>query len=167
MMDAASEAKLTFVNPQLARKVESLAEMMELAGNPIKVMTAFRSWGEQQKLWLQGRDSQGNVTNAGLVVTHAPPGHSWHEYGLGVDCAPISLLEVKNWAPDSPLWPEMGAKGESLGLTWGGRWHTPDRPHFQLTGCFPVSPNDEVRQIFLAAGMDEVWKEAGLFEVST
>jgi hypothetical protein len=57
----------------------------------------------------------------------------------------------------------MGSIGKSLGLFWGGDFqHNPDEPHFQLTGKFPVSPNDEVRQIFLQAGMSAVWREAGL-----
>jgi len=28
-------------------------------------------------------------------------------------------------------WEEIGLIGESCGLVWGGRWKSPDRPHFQ------------------------------------
>lgn len=157
-MDSGSEAKLQLVCPALALKIVSLAEMMELAGEPIRVEQGLRSWAEQAKLWRQGRDDLGEI------VTHAPPGHSWHELGLAVDCCPISLLTTPNWSPESPIWEDYGSKAISLGLFWGGNFiHAPvDRPHVQLTGTFPASPNDEVRQIFLTQGIEAVWREAGL-----
>jgi peptidoglycan L-alanyl-D-glutamate endopeptidase CwlK len=31
-----------------------------------------------------------------------------------------------------PDYDEAGQIGESVGLEWGGRFSTPDRPHFQL-----------------------------------
>ena len=37
-----------------------------------------------------------------------------------------------NWDASDPLWQEIGALGESLGLTWGGRWTVRDLGHFQL-----------------------------------
>ena len=35
----------------------------------------------------------------------------------------------KNEIPD---YKEAGKVGESIGLTWGGRWKKPDYPHFQI-----------------------------------
>jgi peptidoglycan LD-endopeptidase CwlK len=170
-MDEMSESRLALgVNPQLAHKIRVLAKMQAEEEEPIKVITAFRNWHDQQRLWQQGRDGEGNIINEAIVVTYAPPGHSWHELGLAVDCCPIVLLAVKGWDPRNPMWKRLGENGESLGLTWGGRWRdhlghpNPDLPHFQLTGKFGVSPNDEVRQLFLEAGAMQVWKEAGLFD---
>lgn len=163
-MTAADEVKLSFVCPQLAAKIRTLAEMMEVGSSePIEVVQAFRSWGQQQKEWAQGR------TAPGPIVTNAPPGHSWHEFGMAVDVCPVSLTSTPNWSPESPIWINLANKGKSLGLFWGGDFiHCqPDQPHFQLTGKFPVSPNDEVRQIFLNAGMVELWAEAGLFDTGT
>ena len=156
-MDSESEAKLQLVCPVLAFKVQSLAEMMELAGEPIQVVQGFRSWAEQAKLYRQGRGDPGEI------VTNAPPGHSYHEFGLAVDCCPVSLLSTPNWSPESPIWEDYGSKAKSLGLFWGGDFvHLPDRPHVQLTGRFPVSPDDESRQIFLSEGQEALWREAGL-----
>lgn len=66
-------------------------------------------------------------------------GVSWtmkskHLTGDAIDLAPRCLLSEKNWAPYSPLWECLGAMGESLGLTWGGRWKGKkcDRPHFEI-----------------------------------
>lgn len=131
---------------------------MELAGEPIEVIRGFASWADQQKEFDQGR------ITPGPIVTHAPPGHSWHEFGLALDACPVSLRATKNWSPESPIWKDFGNKAKSLGLFWGGDFiHVPpDRPHMQLTGIFPVSPTDEVRQIFRNKGMMAVWQAAGL-----
>src|ERR1035438_318645 len=99
-MTSQDEAKLSFVNPMLASKIRSLAEMMDLAGNPIKVITALRTWADQAKLYAQGR------TVPGQIVTDSPPGYSWHEMGLACDVAPISLLAETGWEPNNPLWPD-------------------------------------------------------------
>lgn len=160
-MTPADELKLSLICPQLASKIRQLAGMMALVGEPITVEVGLRSWAEQQKLYNQGR------TTPGPIVTDAPPGHSWHFCGLAADLAPMNLVTQPNWDPANPEWGDMGAKAESLGLTWGGEFHhRPDKPHLQLTGSFPVSPTDEVRQIFLNVGMMGVWVEAGLFTLS-
>lgn len=113
---------------------------------------------------MTGRDENGHVMDAKALVTWAPPGHSWHEFGMAVDCVPTSLLAKPNWDPGSPAWDIYGAKAESLGLTWGGNWSAGkvDRPHVQMTGKFPVSPTDEVRLVWRHVGMEGVWVEAGL-----
>jgi soluble lytic murein transglycosylase-like protein len=45
------------------------------------------------------------------------------------------VVPLTDGQPDwnSPHWERLGELGESLGLTWGGRWNTrTDRPHFEL-----------------------------------
>lgn len=154
-MESVSEAKLSLVNPELARRVRQLETLF---GGELVVVQGLRSWAEQQAIWLKGRDAQGNVVDASRIVTNAPPGHSWHEFGLAVDCVPRILINEPNWAPDDALWVRYGSCAETAGLVWGGRWKRPDRPHVQYTGKFPVSPNDEVRQAFLTGGTAEVWQ---------
>lgn len=163
-LESISIARLSLINPQLSLKAYTLAEMMELAGYPIRYVQGLRTWGEQQKLWQIGRDEKGNVVDETIVVTHAPPGHSWHEYGMAVDAVPLVLIDKPGWDPKSTIWQVYGNKVEALGLTWGGSWseRKRDLPHAQMTGSFPVSPTDEVRQIFHAVGMKGVWVEAGL-----
>ena len=155
-MDPLSLARLAPLNPEFARRILVLSDLQNAAGEPIKVAQAFRSWADQQKEWNQGR------TTPGPIVSNAPPGHSWHEFGLAADVCPIRLLTVKGWGPADPAWAAMGARGKRLGLFWGGDFvHCPpDRPHFQLTGIFPVSPDDEVRQIITQYGMAAVWQAA-------
>jgi peptidoglycan L-alanyl-D-glutamate endopeptidase CwlK len=163
-MDTASEAKLQLVHPQLAGKVRQMADQLALSGVTIKVTQGLRSWNEQLAIWQKGRDSDGNVVDSKAVVTHAAPGHSWHNLGLAVDVAPFAD-NTPDWSLNHPVWKRIEAVGESLGMVAGAEFRSfPDWPHFQLTGVFPVSPNDEVRQIFKEGGISAVWNESGLQE---
>jgi len=163
-MDATSEIRLQSVCPSLADKVRSVdAEYQrQTDGDHLEVVQGLRSWTQQQTLWLKGRDANGKIIDESKVVTNAPPGHSWHEFGMSVDTVPRSLLPLMGWCPESLLWTVVTKIAESYGLTCGACWIHKDLPHLQLTGKFPVSPTDEVRQIFKDAGMTAVWREAGI-----
>lgn len=91
----------------------------------LAITSGRRSSAEQAALYAQGR------TTPGPIVTHAPPGTSFHETGRAFDVAPVDVLGRPYW-PESPaLWAELGELGEAAGLKWGGRWQWPDRPHFE------------------------------------
>lgn len=70
-------------------------------------------------------------------------GHSWitrskHQDGLAIDIAPYSVWQLHGddklqWSADDPVWQQIGAIGESLGLKWGGRWTQKDLGHFEMT----------------------------------
>jgi peptidoglycan LD-endopeptidase CwlK len=153
-MDNLSEARLEVLCPPLADKIRQLALM--IAEEPIRVTQGLRSWAEQNALYQQGR------TTPGKIVTEAPPGHSWHEFGLAVDVAPFDAEGKPDWNETHPVWQKLITAGESLGMYSGDEFKRHDDPHFQLTGRFPVSPTDEVRQIFANVGVYGVWVEAGL-----
>jgi hypothetical protein len=154
MMDATSQARLKDVQPKLADKVYILAQALELEGVHIRVTQGLRTWADQARLYGQGR------TSVGPVVTNALPGHSWHNFGLAVDVAPFDELGKPDWNATHPAWKRIVDIGVSLGLVDGKAWN--DIPHLQLTGRFATAPDGEVRQIFDAAGIEEVWKEAGI-----
>jgi peptidoglycan LD-endopeptidase CwlK len=157
VMDLGSEAMLELVAPSLAAKIRQVAEMMQLAGEPVRTIAGFRAWMAQERLWEQGR------IVGGPIVTDARPGESWHEFGMAVDLGIIRLLGEPGWAPSDPAWQKLGNVGKTVGLFWGGDFvNNPDRPHFQLTGTFPEVPNDEARQILLTEGVSAVWTAAGL-----
>lgn len=165
LMEDISEQRLKLVAPALSVRVRKMAEILSLENIPLRVTQGFRSWADQQKLWLQGRDADGNVIDKKLVVTNAPPGHSWHEFGLAVDVVPMTLPQGQpDWNVAHLVWKRIVEIGESLGLFSGTEFHScpADTPHFQFTGNFPVSPDDEVRQIFKIAGVLTVWEQAQL-----
>lgn len=156
-MDTVSEARLSLINPTLADKIRKLAEMVYNEGITFRVVQGYRTFADQAAIYAQGR------TMAGKIVTKAPPGHSWHEFGLAVDVAPDDPAlpgYQPDWTATHPAWIRLVDAGTSLGLVNGKSFH--DLPHFQLTGKFPMSPNDEVRQIFFDKGIQGVWDAAGV-----
>lgn len=170
MLDAISQERLKLVHPKLAEKIGKLSAMMEPAGFSFRVTQGLRSWMEQEKLYALGREKQDDgswkVVDAKAIVTKAPPGYSWHNFGLAVDLAPDDPDQPGYqpvWDASHPAFERMVATGVALGLTAGALWRSfPDYPHFQLTGRFGASPNSYIRQTFVDGGMEAVWKEAGL-----
>ena len=164
MMDVVSVARLKTVHPVLDATVCLLEyDFEQLTGDPLIVAQALRRWQDQQALWLEGRDEAGNVIDPGKIVTNAPAGFSWHEFGLAVDLVPKSLVAVKGWAPESPLWGKLTQLAEKRGLVCGSCWLHKDLPHVQLTGRFGVTPDDEVRDLFLNhGGLPTVWAAAAI-----
>ena len=154
-MDSVSEERLAEVMPLLADKIRSMASELACEGVVIRVVQALRTNEEQDKLYAQGR------TTIGPVVTNVKGGHSYHNFGLAVDCVPSLPDEnafLPDWNPTHPTWKKMEAIGERLGLDSGSTWRTfPDAPHFQLTGLYPeAEPTDEVRTL-AEQGLRAVW----------
>lgn len=160
-MTDASEKRLAALYPPLADKVRELARLLWTEGIDLVVVEGLRSWVEQEALYAQGR----TAGVPGQIVTNCPGGHSWHNFGLAVDCAPelaaLGPLVGIDWNPAHDQWKRMEAAAVSLGLVSGANWlRIKDAPHVQMTGRFPTSPDDEVRLIFEHGGMALVWEEA-------
>lgn len=153
-MDTVSEQRLSEVYSGLADKVRQMATQLEAEGTDIRVTQSLRTMAEQEALYEQGR------TVAGSVVTNAKPGASWHNFGLAIDVAPLAP-QGPDWNTSHPVWGRIVAVGTSLGLVSGAEFRSfPDWPHFQLTGRFPATPNDECRAIFAVGGLAAVWQAA-------
>ena len=162
-MDNASETLLAKVNPMLAAKIRALADdyQVQYLDDFLTVVQGLRDWKQQDADYAQGR------TVPGRIVTNAPAGHSWHEFGLAVDVCPQSLKGLPGWDPANPKWDWLAQRGVVLGLTVGAHFvHVPpDKPHFQLTGAFPASPTDLARNTMSVVGITAVWVEAGLYVI--
>jgi peptidoglycan L-alanyl-D-glutamate endopeptidase CwlK len=113
-----------------------------MEGIVLRVTDGFRSFARQAELYEQGR------TTPGAIVTHARPGHSWHTWKRAYDVCIVTFpadLTPKD-VYDGP-WERVGAIGESLGLTWGGHFTHPDRPHWEypngrtIAGMLAKYPN--------------------------
>lgn len=136
-MDARSEAALSTVNPDLARRVRAAADSLAGTGTFLLVVSGLRTAAQQDALYVQGRTAPGHV------VTNAKAGQSMHNYGLAVDVVPYLSGESGqlNWQPTTPQFQAMVAALVGQGLVWGGAWKTlPDHDHFQMP-TVPVSPN--------------------------
>ena len=113
------------IHPYLLDKIEQVIDEANAKGIDLRVVRGYRSLEEQQRLYDQGRISSGGI------VTNAPPGFSYHNYGWAVD-----VCEYKNGKPDwhSERWDEIGKIGKKHGLIWGGDWkRLVDKPHLQLS----------------------------------
>ncbi len=76
-----------------------------------RVVSTYRSWAEQQRLY--DRYVRGESR-----YPAAPPGHSLHNYGLAFDMVTRDRADLSR----------LGAIWEGVGGRWGGRFN--DAPHF-------------------------------------
>lgn len=107
------------------------------------ITSGLRTFEEQKKIYAQGR------TTPGSIVTYAPPGSSYHNYGLAFDVAYID----KNGKPDwtKQISREIANIGKKNGLDWGGNWTKPfDPPHFQLT----LAPTSKLLKLYNTKAVD-------------
>jgi peptidoglycan L-alanyl-D-glutamate endopeptidase CwlK len=154
-MDSVSKVRLSLVHPDLAKKITAMVDALAVRGIDVRVVQGYRSKATQDALYAQGR------TAPGPEVTNAPGGHSYHEFGLAVDCMP-GVRGVTPWKMNGvashPDYAAMIAAGEAQGLVSGSHWvHIKDYPHFQLAGI-PVSPTDDMRAA-LTQGTNNVWNK--------
>lgn len=102
---------------------------MAEAGHPMKIVQGLRTQAQQAALYAQGRSTSGPIVTQCDGV-HTRSNHQAQADGLGhaVDCAfegPVPFAESHPWAL-------YGSKVRGAGLSWGGDWAHPDRPHAEL-----------------------------------
>lgn len=127
--------KIEDLEPATRALAERLILAAEQAGLSLLVYSTFRSFAEQQALYDQGR------TKSGRIVTNAKPGSSFHNVRRALD---VAIYHPENGTIDwkwmdsraaAPDWLRLAEIGEEIGFSWGGRWKTPDRPHFENDYC--------------------------------
>ena len=165
-MDKVSEQRLAQVYPGLAGKIRQMADTLAAEGIIIRVVQGLRTYEEQAALYAKGR------TAPGPKVTNAPPGSSYHNYGMAIDFC-VGIPGSNPWQPDwkatdakglRPTWARAIAVAKKLGLASGADFTTiKDYPHLQMTGTLPVgAPTPKARQLLVSDGMKAVWALAGL-----
>lgn len=141
----------------------------------------FRTFERQADLYAQGRTKPSSVGcvhdgvarpvgscpehRLGLRVTNAPPGLTWHNYGVAndivFDADPVKPALQASWGSKFP-WDKMGALGQAMGLEWAGAWKTfRESPHFQITFGLQIT---EALELYQQAGggnngLTAVWLE--------
>ena len=123
-----SEKNLATLRPKAQPHFRALLRTLKTyatsKGLEAKIISANRTWAEQDALFAKGR------TTEGPKVTNARGGQSNHNYQIAVD---IGLFENDKYLPESVHYKKMGPLGEALGLEWGGSWNDfPDTPHYQI-----------------------------------
>lgn len=122
MIDERSLRNIGTLLPPVRELAKRHIEECAKQGIFIQITSGSRTYAEQDALYAQGN------------VTKARGGYSNHNFGLAYDVTIDALPDPKLqpvW--ESPLYKKIGAIGKSLGLSWGGDWHSiVDEPHFEL-----------------------------------
>ena len=122
------------LHPKLRYEARTIYDEIRAANLSVRFTSGFRSFAEQQKIYNQGR------TTPGPIVSNAKPGTSFHNYGLALDFAILTLDGKKLlWdmrfdgadAGKEADWAQVVAIFTQCGWEWGGRWKFVDNPHFQ------------------------------------
>lgn len=121
------------LHPAFKLRVWALIGILADRGIALRITAGFRTRAEQQILWEPYK-----LFKAGKgprAPTAAPPGRSWHQWGLAIDVVPykdlnnnqrLNLSEL-NWA--SPWWKDVGEVASRLGMRWGASFG--DKPHIE------------------------------------
>lgn len=140
MVDSKSVEKIKTLDPKLRSEALEILEVVDksLTGAyTVRYAFTYRSIEEQNAIYAQGR------TKPGKIVTNAPGGKSFHNFGLAIDVVLLARDGSKvsydqNMDSDHDGikdWQEIVKVFKSKGWEWGGDWKGAwDSAHFQKTG---------------------------------
>lgn len=144
-MDQISVARIGLLHPAVRDSALRILEKAEtVLTGPAKLRYAYtlRTFAEQAAIYAQGRITKGPI------VTWAPAGYSYHNYGLAFDIVLIVNGKLASWDTLKDYdgdkvadWQEIVNTCVAEGWEWGGTWPQKKRdlPHFQKT--FGLSVN--------------------------
>ena len=146
--------RLEDLHPVTREKSKKFLEKAKENGIDVLIYCTYRSPGEQEVLYMQGRLEQFGITleelnekriklglweltpeEARRKVTNARAWQSFHQYGLAFDCVPL-----QGGKPDwnnREAYAILGEIAGEVGLEWAGRWKRfKELPHFQDTETY-------------------------------
>lgn len=114
------------LHPRLQEKISQLQVLCNKEGLRLGIGECFRSASEQDALYAQGRTKPGNrVTNA-----RGSSYSSQHQWGIAFDF--FKNVKGQEYS-DNYFFTRVSQLAKSIGLAWGGDWHSPvDKPHLYL-----------------------------------
>lgn len=138
MTDQLSINRLQTVHPKLRDKAieDFTAASGKLTGRAFaRVTEALRTFATSDKYYAQGR------TKPGKIITNAPGGYSYHNYGLAFDFALVVDNVTTSWSVTADYdgdkqadWMEFANELKKRGWRWGGDFKSiSDKPHFEYT----------------------------------
>jgi peptidoglycan LD-endopeptidase CwlK len=124
----------TELNPIVKERTEQLIQQAAKKGIVVVITDSFRSAEDQNKLYEQGRTTDGDI------VTNAKGGESYHNYGLAIDFALETPTGDVVWDREYDRngngkadWAEVVQMSKALGFEWGGDWKGfKDYPHLEI-----------------------------------
>ena len=112
-------------------------ELCEKAGLKVKLTETYRSQERQNELYAQGR------TTPGQIVTWTK--NSRHTSRRAWDIC--QNIKGKEYDTSTGFFDKCGEIAASLGITWGGSWKTPDRPHFEISQSWTMPQSFKEEEI--------------------
>ena len=115
----------------------------ENQGLKVRITETYRSQERQNELYAQGR------TKAGQIVTWTKKSRHTSRRAWDI-CQNVKGQEYS----DNSFFKNCGIIAKGLGITWGGDWKTPDRPHFEISEdweCKKMTENEK-KQFNLLVG---------------
>jgi len=94
---------ISSLNPYVEQLARKFLDLTKANGLDVRVIAAFRSWDDSDKLYTQGR------TTPGEIGSNARGGESYHNWGLAFDAAPFENDVMSN---DVEKFKTMGRLGE-------------------------------------------------------
>jgi peptidoglycan L-alanyl-D-glutamate endopeptidase CwlK len=153
--------KIEDLTPKMQLFFSQFKAKMEAAKIPFIVTCTARSVKEQQALYAQGRETLEDVNVLRKMAGLPPISEAENKYKVTWTFASKHIVDLEDgnldndksrafdiaitkdgkaiWdvkvnvnKNDEPDYIEAGKIGESVGLKWGGRFKSPDYPHFEL-----------------------------------
>ena len=125
------------------------APILEIESVTVEVLSGCRSWRQQAALYAQGRDKPGRI------VTNAPPGSSWHNYGLAIDLGIFAggrYLDETAPTRAARIYRKLAAVAIKREIEWAGNWKSfQEDCHFQWTGGRTLA---DLRSAMITNGFD-------------
>ncbi len=133
-MDLRTEKNLSTLLPEVQPAFRAfMVEAQALAaakGYEYRAICGTRDWDEQARLYAQGR------TTPGKIVTKAPPGSSFHNFGLAIDCGVFrggKYLDEAEPITAAKFHRLVAPLAKAQNLRWGGDFRSiQDDPHFEF-----------------------------------
>jgi len=150
------------------RVIEIYQDVFDQLGRKMNATETLRDFERQAQLFAQGRSLQDGrwiITDKKLIATNAPPGKSFHHYGLACDSAFAGtdpFLKSLSREEREGLWGDFGRLVQARGCVWGGDWNGNgeqdpndfDRPHCQKTYGLTIA---ECERLYRQGGIAAVW----------
>lgn len=132
--DKISLERIEKLHPAIRKEVKEAyldINMSLPTGIRLRISQGLRTISEQDALYAQGR------TTKGKIVTSAPAGKSYHNYGLAFDIVILydkdnnGSLETASW-DENTYWMQVVKAFKAKGFAWGGDFRSfKDSPHFE------------------------------------
>ena len=126
MKDLISINRLKLLHPKAQSIFKAFIEECEqVLSITLRISEGYRTFAEQFNRYAQGR------TLPGKIISYAPAGYSFHEYGLAIDLVRVMPDKSIDWAYNMQ---QLQSIADKYGITCGSRWtgKKVDPPHFEI-----------------------------------